>query len=270
MSDLLAWTHQTLATEADVARGLFGDDGLKALVSAAVERARGGTDSTTSPLYMSPEMARRRATARLGRLTEDAAAAHGVACVCGFYADALATKIGRASSTAGALENPKRCADGGRRRAAVGAAARSVDARRDAAPARKALDVAEAIVRADARGPCSRPRRRRRPRPRAPSSPSRWTPSWPRTRRSSEAEVARDSRAAVRRRRRRHRERHLGDADAVVATAAPVLRGRGRRVSQITRAAFGDALVDGVRRALHLCRGVWSTCAREAASRLLQ
>ena len=36
VSDLLAWTHQTLATEADVARGLFGDDGLKALVSAAV------------------------------------------------------------------------------------------------------------------------------------------------------------------------------------------------------------------------------------------
>ena len=36
VSDLLAWTHQTLATEADVARGLFGDDGLKALVGAAV------------------------------------------------------------------------------------------------------------------------------------------------------------------------------------------------------------------------------------------
>jgi hypothetical protein len=77
-----------------------------------------------------------------------------VACVCGFYADALATKIGRGPLPE-ALDKASQSAaqtavDAAQR---VGAAARSVDARRDAAPARKALDVAEAIVRADAARP---------------------------------------------------------------------------------------------------------------------
>ena len=140
VSDLLAWTHQTLATEADVARGLFGDDGLKALVSAAVEGLAAAVGD--------------RIGAALGRLTDDAAAAHGVACVCSFYADALAAKVGRGPLPE-ALDKASQSAaqtavDAAQR---VGAAARSVDARRDAAPARKALDVAEAIVRADAARP---------------------------------------------------------------------------------------------------------------------
>ena len=77
-----------------------------------------------------------------------------MACVCSFYADALATKIGR-GPLPDALDKASQSAaqtavDAAQR---VGAAARSVDARRDAAPARKALDVAEAIVRADAARP---------------------------------------------------------------------------------------------------------------------
>jgi len=140
VGDLLAWTHQALASEADVARGLFGDDGLKALVAAAVE----GLASAVGD----------RIDAAIGRLSADAGAAHGVACVCAFYADALASKIGRGplpEALDTAAKTAARVAVAAAQR--VGEAARAVDARQDAGPAKKAMDVAEAIVRADAARP---------------------------------------------------------------------------------------------------------------------
>ena len=256
VSDLLAWTHQTLATEADVARGLFGDDGLKALVSAAVEGLAAAVGD--------------RIGAALGRLTEDAAAAHARGLRLRLLADALAAKIGRGPLPRRWTRPRRARADGGRRRAA---------GRRGGTVGGRAADAAPAEGVGRGGGHRARGRRAARAVVRGAGGDGgagtvvalALDPVLASYKAQLEAEVARDFAGPPFGAGADSIGSGAGDADAVVATAAWCCGAADDACSRLRAlplatpsstayagrfAAFAEACAE--------------TCAREAASRLLR
>lgn len=148
---MLAWTHQALASEGEVLRGLFfsdaaGGDGEAALLAAVVE---GLGEPLAARL--------RSAVAALGG---DVARVHGVARLLAFYAATFRGRLGGdalPAAVAAVADEARTAAEAGAK--ALGDEVRASDVRRfgprgdAAAPAAAALRAAGAVLRADAARP---------------------------------------------------------------------------------------------------------------------